>query len=85
MTDTAINAGGAAVYAGSKLMDSTWSRALVASKSKLMKATVRDTDVSPPLEPLIPEMEIPGLSAGVGVLHSVESSPSPPNAGQDGS
>ena len=32
---------------------------------------------SPQLEPLIPEMEIPGLSAGVGVLHSVEPSPSP--------
>ena len=86
MTDTAINAGGAAVYAGSKLMDSTWSRALVASKSKLMKATVRDTDVSPPLEPFIPEMEIPGLSAGVktSVLHSVVPSPLSPMPGRMG-
>ena len=40
VTDAAINAGGAAVYAGRKLKDSTWSCALVASKSKLMKATV---------------------------------------------
>ena len=34
-------------------------------------------DVSPPFEPLIPGMEIPGLSAEVGVLHSVEPSPFP--------
>ena len=40
VTDAAVNAGGAAVYAGRKLKDSTWSCALVASKSKLMKATV---------------------------------------------
>ena len=40
VTDAAINAGGAAVYAGRKLNNSTWSCALVASKSKLMKATV---------------------------------------------
>ena len=38
--DAAINAGGASVYAGRKLKDSTWSCTLVASKSKLMKATV---------------------------------------------
>ena len=40
VTDAAIIAGGAAVYAGRKLKDSTLSCALVASKSKLMKATV---------------------------------------------
>ena len=40
VTDVAITAGGAAVYAGRKLKDSIWSCALVASKSKLMKATV---------------------------------------------
>ena len=34
VTDAAINAGGAAVYAGRKLTDSTWSCTLVASKSK---------------------------------------------------
>ena len=41
-------------------------------------------DVSPPPEPLIPEMEIPGLGAGVetSVLHSVVPPPPPsPNAG----
>ena len=38
--DAAINAGGAAIYAGMKLKDSTWSCALVASKSKLIKAKV---------------------------------------------
>ena len=37
VTDAAINAGGAAVYTGRRLKDSTWSCALVASKSKLMK------------------------------------------------
>ena len=40
--------------------------------------------VSPPLEHLIPEMEIPGLSAGVSALHSVEPSPSPPLPGRMG-
>ena len=40
LTDVAITAGGAAVYAGRKLKDSTWSCALVASKSKLIKAIV---------------------------------------------
>ena len=40
LTDAAITAGGAAVYAGRKLKDSTWSCALVASKSKLIKAIV---------------------------------------------
>ena len=40
VTDAVINTGGAAVYAGRKLNDSTWICALVVSKSKLMKATV---------------------------------------------
>ena len=40
VTDAAIIAGGAAIYAGRKLKNSTWSCALVASKSKLMKAMV---------------------------------------------
>ena len=44
--DAAINAGGAAVYAGRKLKVSTWSCALVASKSKLMKATVPRNELS---------------------------------------
>ena len=35
LTDAVITAGGAAVYAGRKLKDSTWSCTLVASKSKL--------------------------------------------------
>ena len=36
-------------------------------------------DVSPPPEPLIPEMEIPGLGAGVkhSALHSTVSPPPP--------
>ena len=46
VTDAAINAGGAAVYAGRKLNNSTWSCALVASKSKLMKATVPRNELS---------------------------------------
>ena len=46
VTDAAINAGGAAVHAGRKLKDSTWSCALVASKSKLMKATVPRNELS---------------------------------------
>ena len=46
VTDAAINAGGAAVYAGRKLKDSTWSCALVASNSKLMKATVPQKELS---------------------------------------
>ena len=46
LTDAAINAGGAAVYAGRKLNHSTWSCALVASKSKLMKATVPRNELS---------------------------------------
>ena len=46
VTDAAINADGAAVYAGRKLKDSTWSCALVASKSKLMKATVPRNELS---------------------------------------
>ena len=46
VTDAAVNAGGAAVYAGRKLKDSTWSCALVASKSKLMKATVPRNELS---------------------------------------
>ena len=45
-SDVAITAGGAAVYAGRKLKDSTWSCALVASKSKLMKATVPRNELS---------------------------------------
>ena len=40
LTDAAITGGGAALYAGRKSKDPTWSCALVASKSKLMKATV---------------------------------------------
>ena len=46
VTDAAVNAAGAAVYAGRKLKDSTWSCALVASKSKLMKATVPRNELS---------------------------------------
>ena len=46
VTDAAINAGGAAVYAGRRLTNSTWSCALVASKSKLIKATVPRNDIS---------------------------------------
>ena len=46
LTDAAIKAGGAAVYAGRKLKDSTWSCTLVASKSKLMKATVPRNELS---------------------------------------
>ena len=46
LTDAVITAGGAAVYAGRKLKDSTWSCALVASKSKLMKATVPWNELS---------------------------------------
>ena len=46
VTDAAITAGGAAVYAGRKLKDSTWSCALVASKSKLMKARVPRNELS---------------------------------------
>ena len=45
-TDEVVTAGGAAVYAGRKLKDSTWSCALVASKSKLMKATVPRNELS---------------------------------------
>ena len=40
LTDAATTAGGAAVYAGRKMTDSTWSCAQVASKSKKMKATI---------------------------------------------
>ena len=40
LTDAATTSGGAAVYTRRKLKDSTWSCSLVASKSKLMKATV---------------------------------------------
>ena len=40
VTDAAFTAGGTAVYAGRKIKNSSWSCALVASKSKLMKATV---------------------------------------------
>ena len=42
-------------------------------------------DVSPIPEPLIPEMEIPGLGTGVNVSVLHTTSPHPPNAGQDGS
>ena len=46
LTDAVTTAGGAAVYAGRKLKDSTWSCALVASKSKLMKAAVPRNELS---------------------------------------
>ena len=46
LTDSATTAGGAVVYAGRKLKDSTWSCSLVASKSKLMKATVSRNELS---------------------------------------
>ena len=46
VTDDATTAGGAAVYSGRKLKDSTWSCSLVASKSKLMKATVPRNELS---------------------------------------
>ena len=45
VTDAAITAGGAAVYAGRKLKDSTWNCSLVASKSKLMKAIVPQNEL----------------------------------------
>ena len=46
LTDAAITAGGAAVYAGRKLKDSTWSCTMWASKSELMKATVPCNELS---------------------------------------
>ena len=46
VTDAAITAGGAAIYAGRKLKDSTWSCALMALKSKLLKATVPRNELS---------------------------------------
>ena len=46
VTDAVITAGGAAVYAGRKLKYSTCSCTLVASKSKLMKATVPRNELS---------------------------------------
>ena len=46
VTDAAITAGGAAVYAGRKIKDSSWSCTMVASKSKLMKATVPRSKLS---------------------------------------
>ena len=63
VADLAINAGGTAVYASGKLEGFTWSCALVAPISKLLEKECVG-DISPPLEPLIPEMEILGLSAG---------------------
>ena len=38
--DAAEHAGGAAIYAGRKLRDGTWSCAMVSAKSKLMKGTI---------------------------------------------
>ena len=79
VADLAINAGGTAVYASGKLEGFTWSCALVVPISKLLEEECVK-DISPPLEPLIPEMEIPGLSAGVeasGLLSIVPPPPSP--------
>ena len=56
LTDTAINTGGAADYIGKKLTDSTWSCAKLITKDGeelIDEECVKD--VSPPLEPLIPE------------------------------
>ena len=46
VTDAAFTAGGAAGYVGRKLKEYTWSCALVASKYKLMKATVPRNELS---------------------------------------
>ena len=44
--DAAEHAGGAAVYAGRKLLDGTWSCAMVSAKSKLMKGTIPRNELS---------------------------------------
>ena len=82
VADLAINAGGTAVYASGKLEGFTWSCALVVLISKLLEEECVK-DISPPLEPLTPEMEIPGLSAGVGAsgLHSIVHPPPSPSSG----
>ena len=40
MSDAGMSAGGAAIYAGRQMKDSSWSCSLVVSKPKMMKATV---------------------------------------------
>ena len=77
VADLAIIVGETAVYASGKLEGFTWSCALVVPISKLLEEECVK-DISPPLEPLIPEMEISGLSAGVEAsgLHSIV--PPPP-------
>ena len=58
LSDAAITAGGAA---GRKLKDSTWSCTLVASKSKLMKATV-------------PWNELPAIMLGTELIYLIAKS-----------
>ena len=46
MSDAGASAGGAAVYAGRKLHDGTWTCSLLTSRSRLMKATVPRNELS---------------------------------------
>ena len=46
VSDAGQFAGGAAVYAGRRLIDGSWSCGLIASKSKLLKATVPRNELS---------------------------------------
>ena len=46
MSDAAASAGGAAVYAGRKLLDGLWTCRLLASRSKLMSATIPRNELS---------------------------------------
>ena len=64
VADLAIKAGETTGYTSGKLEGFTWSCALVAPISKLLEGECVQ-DISSPLKPLIPEMEILGLSAGV--------------------
>ena len=46
VADAAEHAGGAAVYAGRRLKDGTWSCSLMSAKSKLMKGTIPRNELS---------------------------------------
>ena len=46
LSDAAENAGRAAVYAGRRLKDGSWSCALMSAKSKLMKGTIPRNELS---------------------------------------
>ena len=72
VADLAIKAGETADYTSGKLESFTWSCTLVAPISKLLEGECAQV-ISSPLKPLIPDMEIPGLSAGVEAsgLHSI--------------